>query len=132
MIGKQSWLCAPILPKARRMPPIPGLRAVARHGTSIPLHNRICGQLRRSFLMTQRNRRRLGSPQGLRFGENLGRAGRGVAKGFKVFGGRLWQAARNPKEDLAAPVPQTTPQSAPQRPVSPANSGTKPGSDGKS
>lgn len=112
------------------MPPIP-VCARAPSWNLDTLSNAIAGQLTEA-LMTQRNRRRLESPQGLRFGENLGRAGRGVAKGVKVFGGRLWQAARNPKEDDAAPIREAAPPSTPPRPVSPAKSGTKPGSDGKS
>ncbi|MCC5979599.1 MAG: 50S ribosome-binding GTPase [Salinarimonas sp.] len=73
------------------------------------LHNAIAAQLG-DALMTQRNRRRLESPQGLRFGENLGRAGRGVAAGVKVFGGRLWQAARNPGDKDAAPTKEVGPR----------------------
>ena len=40
-------------------------------------------------LMTQRNRRRLSAPSGLRFGENLQRASRGVVKGTHVLGRRF-------------------------------------------
>jgi predicted GTPase len=72
------------------------------------LHNAIAAQLGEA-LMAQRNRRRLESPQGLRFGENLGRAGRGVAKGVKVFGGRLWQAARKYDPGDAAPATEIAP-----------------------
>lgn len=40
-------------------------------------------------LMVQRNRRRLEGGKGLKLKDNIGRAGKGLRKGAKVFGGRL-------------------------------------------
>ncbi len=95
------------------MPPIP-ICARAPSWNLDTLHNAIAGQMTEA-LMTQRNRRRLEGPQGLRFGDNLGRAGRGVAAGVKVFGGRLWQAARNPKDADAAPMKPGAPDAQSRR-----------------
>lgn len=76
--------------------PIP-LCAVSPVWNLDTLRREIASQLDES-LMAQRNRRRLSAPTGLRFGENLGRAGRGVAKGVRTFKGR-WFPGREKDRD---------------------------------
>lgn len=57
------------------------------------LHAAIAASLGEA-LMTQRNRRRLSGEGGLRLDANLGRAGRGVAAGARVFGERFLRRLR--------------------------------------
>lgn len=62
------------------------------------LYREIAAQLDEA-LMTQRNRRRLSAPGGLRVRENLGRAGRGVAKGVRTIKGRWFPGREKPRDD---------------------------------